>query len=75
MVKKLLAFRRQGDAAVGAYEQMTAKLGLEIVHTACNIRLVIVKYFRSFRKTVMLGYMVKNPVIIVSNHEGPPEIS
>lgn len=41
---------------------------LEIVHAAGDVGLVVPEHFRRFGEAVVLGYKIKDPVVIVGDH-------
>lgn len=45
---------------------------LEIVHAAGDIGLVVPEHFRRFGEAVVLGYKIKDPVVIVGDHRISP---
>ena len=65
---KLAAFRCKCDSLVGAEKERTFQLLLQVVHTACDIWLVVVKSPCGLGETLILGYIIKDPVVVVSDH-------
>ena len=65
---ELAAFRRKCDPLVGAEKKSAFQLLLQIVHTACDIWLVVMKSPCCLGKTFILGYKIKDPVVVVSDH-------
>ena len=65
---ELAAFRRKCDSLVGAEKERTFQLLLQVVHTAGDIWLVVVKSSCCLGKALILGYIIKDPVVVVSDH-------
>ena len=65
---KLAAFRCKCDSLVGAEKERTFQLLLQVVHTAGDIWLVVVKSSCCLGKALILGYIIKDPVVVVSDH-------
>ena len=76
MLIQLLSFRCKRNSSIRSDKQFTPKLILQIIHKMSNIRLVAHQYFRRFRKALIHCYIIKNPVIIISNfHKFPPKLT
>ena len=60
-----LALGRQGDALVGAVEQLAPQLLLQVFHAAGDVGLVVLQQLGRPCKTAALGHHIKNTVIIV----------
>ena len=65
---ELAAFRRKCDPLVGAEKKSAFQLLLQVVHTAGDIWLVVVKSSCCLGKALILGYIIKDPVVVVSDH-------
>ena len=65
---KLAAFWCKCDSFVGAEKERTFQLLLQVVHTAGDIWLVVVKSSCCLGKALILGYIIKDPVVVVSDH-------
>ena len=65
---ELAAFRCKCDPLVGAEKERTFQLLLQVVHTAGDIWLVVVKSSCCLGKALILGYKIKDPVVVVSDH-------
>ena len=65
---KLASLRCKCDSFVGAEKERTFQLLLQVVHTAGDIWLVVVKSSCCLGKALILGYIIKDPVVVVSDH-------
>ena len=69
---KLAAFRCKCDSLVGAEKESTFQLLLQVVHTAGDIWLVVVKSSCCLGKALILGYIIENSIVVVSDHVCSP---
>ena len=69
---KLAAFRCKCDSFVGAEKERTFQLLLQVVHTAGDIWLVVVKSSCCLGKALILGYIIENSIVVVSDHVCSP---
>ena len=65
---ELAAFRCKSDSFVGAEKKSTFQFLLQVVHTAGDIWLVVMKSPCCLGKTFILGYIIKDAVVVVSDH-------
>lgn len=73
MFIKPLSLWRQSDALAGTKQQTASQFLLQLVHTAGDVRLVAAQNIGRFCQALILGHIVKNPVIlIVRSHTVSP---
>ena len=65
---KLASLRGKCDSLVGSEKESTFQLLLQVVHTAGDIWLVVVKSPCCLGETLILGYIIKDPVVVVSDN-------
>ena len=68
--EELFALGGKGNPFMGSKEQLAAKGILQFVYDARDIRLILEKNVRRFCKTLVLGGVVKDPIILIVNVHG-----
>ena len=69
--EQFFSLRCQPDTAVGSVKQCAAKRLLQIFNGSGHIGLIAIQYFRSFGKAFVLGHIVKDPIIVVTDVHVP----
>ena len=69
MLIELLPVGRETDTPVSPDHKLAAQLRLQIVHAAGNVGLIVVQHLRRLGKASVRSHVIKNPIIIKSNHK------